>query len=201
MPQSPFSAIVRQRILDSISVKNDLLKDATYVETVARAAAVIAQAIQKGNKVLFFGNGGSAADAQHLAAELTGRYLRERPALPALALTANSSALTAIGNDYSYDLVFARQLQALGNKGDIAFGITTSGNSQNVIKAMEMAAAKELVTVGLTGATGGRLRTAVAHCLCVPSTDTPRIQECHILTGHILCEIIESECGGESDLA
>ena len=201
MPQSPFSAIVRQRILDSISVKNDLLKDANYVEAVARAAAAIAHAIQKGNKVLFFGNGGSAADAQHLAAELTGRYLKERAALPALTLTTNSSALTAIGNDYSYDLVFARQLQALGNKGDIAFGITTSGNSPNVIQAMEMAAAKELVTVGLTGATGGRLRTAVAHCLCVPSTDTPRIQECHILTGHILCEIIESECCGEGNPA
>jgi len=143
----------------------------------------------------------SAADAQHLAAELTGRYLKERPALPALTLTANTSALTAIANDYSYDLVFSRQLQALGNKGDVAFGISTSGNSQNVIKAMEMAAAQGLVTVGLTGATGGRLRTAVTHCLCVPSTDTPRIQECHILTGHILCEIIESQCCGESDPA
>jgi D-sedoheptulose 7-phosphate isomerase len=201
MPPPPFSAIVRQRILDSISVKNNLLSDSTYVEAVARAATAIVQAIQKGNKVLFFGNGGSAADAQHLAAELTGRYLKERPALPALTLTANTSALTAIANDYSYDLVFSRQLQALGNKGDVAFGITTSGNSQNVIKAMEMAAVQGLVTVGLTGATGGRLRTAVTHCLCVPSTDTPRIQECHILTGHILCEIIESQCCGESDPA
>lgn len=201
MPPSPFSAIVRQRILDSISVKNNLLSDSTYVEVIARAATAIVQAIQKGNKVLFFGNGGSAADAQHLAAELTGRYLKERPALPALTLTANTSALTAIGNDYSYDLVFSRQLQALGNKGDVAFGISTSGNSQNVIKAMEMAEVQGLVTVGLTGATGGRLRTAVTHCLCVPSTDTPRIQECHILTGHILCEIIESQCCGESDPA
>ncbi|MGH9641616.1 MAG: SIS domain-containing protein, partial [Terriglobales bacterium] len=142
--------------------------------------------------------GGSAADAQHLAAEFVGRYLKERSALPALALTANTSALTAIANDYAYDLVFARQVQAVGNRGDVAFGISTSGNSPNVVKAMEVAAATGLVTVGLTGASGGRLRCVVEHCLCVPSNDTPRIQECHILTGHILCEIIESQCCSES---
>jgi len=194
MLPSLFSALARQRILESISLKNDLLKDVVYPEAVSAAAAAMSQAIRQGNKILFFGNGGSAADAQHLAAELVGRYLRERPALPAIALTTNTSVLTAIANDYAYEQVFARQIEALGNRGDVAIGITTSGNSSNVLRAMETASTKGLVTIGLTGATGGKLRALVAHCLCVPSTDTPRIQECHILTGHILCEIVESQC-------
>ncbi|HTR25340.1 MAG TPA: D-sedoheptulose 7-phosphate isomerase [Terriglobales bacterium] len=194
MLPSLFSALARQRILESISLKNDLLKDVVYPEAVSAAAAAMSQAIRQGNKILFFGNGGSAADAQHLAAELVGRYLRERPALPAIALTTNTSVLTAIANDYAYEQVFARQIEALGNRGDVAIGITTSGNSSNVLRAMETASTKGLVTIGLTGATGGKLRALVTHCLCVPSTDTPRIQECHILTGHILCEIVESQC-------
>ena len=194
MLPSPFSAVIRQRIFESISVKSELLKDVAYLEAVSAAASAISQAIQRGNKVLFFGNGGSAADAQHLAAELVGRFLQEGRALPAIALTTNTSVLTAIANDYSYEFVFARQLEALGTRGDVAMGITTSGNSPNILKAMESASAKGLVTIGLTGASGGKLRPLVTHCLCIPSDDTPRIQECHILSGHILCEIIESQC-------
>lgn len=184
--------LVLRRIQDSIAVKQLLQNDQVYVETVSLVGKEIASALGRGNKVLFFGNGGSAADAQHLAAELTGRYLKERPSLAGMALTTNTSSLTAIGNDYSYDLVFARQLEGLGAKGDVAVGITTSGNSENVIRAMAVAKAKGLITVGLTGGTGGKLCTVVDYCLCVPSTDTPRIQESHILTGHIICEIVES---------
>jgi D-sedoheptulose 7-phosphate isomerase len=147
--------------------------------------------LRAGNKILFFGNGGSAADAQHLAAELSGRFLRERPSLAGFALTTNTSVLTAIGNDYSFDEIFARQVHGIGNRDDIAFAITTSGNSSNVFRAVEIAREKRLVTVGLTGGTGGKLRAAVDHCICIPSDKTPRIQEAHILTGHILCELIE----------
>ncbi|HUB01922.1 MAG TPA: D-sedoheptulose 7-phosphate isomerase, partial [Terriglobales bacterium] len=151
-----------------------------------------------GNKILFFGNGGSAADAQHLAAELSGRFLKERRSLPGLALTTNTSVLTAIGNDYSFDEVFARQVRGIGSGGDIAFAITTSGNSPNVLRAVEAAREKGLVTIGLTGGTGEKLRKAVEMCICIPSDETPRIQEGHILTGHILCELIEEALFGAS---
>ena len=139
MPPSLFSEseLVRQRILESVALKQALLADASYAETVARTAGAMADALRSGHKILFFGNGGSAADARHLAAEFVGRYLKERAALPALALTVNTSTLTAIGNDYGYDLVFARQFEALGNEGDVAFGISTSGNSPNIINAMQ----------------------------------------------------------------
>jgi D-sedoheptulose 7-phosphate isomerase len=149
------------------------------------------KALRGGCKVLFFGNGGSAADAQHLAAEFTGRYLKERRALPALALHANSSAVTAIGNDYGFDLVFARQIEALGKDGDVAVGISTSGNSSNVLRALEVAKSKSIYTVALTGASGGRMKDVADCTICIPSQETPRIQECHILTGHIICEIAE----------
>ncbi|HVM92268.1 MAG TPA: D-sedoheptulose 7-phosphate isomerase [Terriglobales bacterium] len=194
MPQSLFDAVIRQSIAESIAVKSALLADADYLEALCAAAAAMSQAIRQGSKILFFGNGGSAADAQHLAAELVGRYRQEGPALAAIALTTNTSVLSAIANDYAYEIIFARQVEALGNRGDVAVGLTTSGNSANVLKAIETASAKGLITIGLTGATGGKLRALVTHCLCVPCSDTPRIQECHILTGHILCEIVESQC-------
>jgi D-sedoheptulose 7-phosphate isomerase len=193
--------LVERRIRDSIAVKQRALEDQDYLATVRAAARIISTALRQGHKVLFFGNGGSAADAQHLAAELTGRYLKERPSLAGLALTANTSSLTAIGNDYSYDWIFARQVQGLGAKGDVAVGITTSGHSANVLKAMEVARAMGLVTVGLAGKTGGELRDLVDYCVCVPSLDTPRIQEAHILTGHIICEIVETELFHERDLS
>jgi D-sedoheptulose 7-phosphate isomerase len=155
------------------------------------AADALISAYRAGHKALFFGNGGSAADAQHLAAEFLGRYLREREPLPALALHANSSAVTAIANDYGYELVFARQLQALAVRGDVAVGISTSGNSPSVIEAMACARRLGLVTIALTGASGGRLRGLVDILIAVPSEETPRIQECHILAGHALCDAVE----------
>ena len=190
--QQPF---VKTRITEHISVVSSLLNDEAYLAAVSAAGEAMADALRSGHKVLFFGNGGSAADAQHLAAELTGRFLRERQSLPGLALSTNSSSLTAIGNDYSYDEVFARPLSGLGSAGDIAFGISTSGNSRNVLRAMEVARSKQLITIGLSGRAGA-LPAAVDHAICIPSDCTPRIQEAHILTGHILCEIVERELFG-----
>jgi D-sedoheptulose 7-phosphate isomerase len=183
--------LVRDRIQRSIELKQALLSDSTFDDLVARAAMQIVRALRAGGKVIFCGNGGSAADAQHLAAEFTGRYLKERRALPALALHANTSALTAIGNDYGFDLVFARQMEALGKEGDVAVGISTSGNSPNVLRALEVAKSKSIYTVALTGASGGKMKKVADCTICVPSDETPRIQECHILTGHIICEIAE----------
>ncbi len=183
--------LVLDRIQRSIEVKQALLMDADFRELVAQAAMQIVTSLRAGGKVLFFGNGGSAADAQHLAAEFTGRYLKERRALPALALHGNSSAVTAIGNDYGFDQVFARQMEALGKEGDVAVGISTSGNSRNVVRALEVAKSKGIFTVALTGASGGAMKNVADCTLRIPSEETPRIQECHILTGHILCEIAE----------
>jgi len=182
--------LVRDRVQESIRVKQVLLSNAVFHELVAKAAMQIVKALHAGGKVLFCGNGGSAADAQHLAAEFTGRYLKERRALPALALHTNTSSVTAIGNDYGFDLVFARQLEALGKEGDVLVGISTSGNSRNVIRAMEVAKAKSIYTIALTGA-GGKMKELADCSICIPSDETPRIQECHILTGHIICEIAE----------
>ncbi|MFZ1974672.1 MAG: D-sedoheptulose 7-phosphate isomerase [Candidatus Acidiferrales bacterium] len=183
--------LVLDRIQRSIEVKQALLSDATFCELVAQAAMQIVKSLRAGGKVLFFGNGGSAADAQHLAAEFTGRYLKERRALPALALHGNSSAVTAIGNDYGFEFVFARQMEALGQAGDVAVGISTSGNSPNVLRALEVARSKGIYTVTLTGASGGAMKKEADCALCIPSEETPRIQECHILAGHIICEIAE----------
>jgi D-sedoheptulose 7-phosphate isomerase len=182
--------LVLDRIQRSIEVKQALLLDVTFRELVARAAMQIVKSLRGGGKVLFCGNGGSAADAQHLAAEFTGRYLKERRPLPALALDANTSSLTAIGNDYGFDLVFARQLEALGKEGDVLVGISTSGNSRNVLRAMEVAKSKSIYTVALMGS-GGKMKDLADCAICIPSNETPRIQECHILTGHIICEIAE----------
>jgi len=157
----------------------------------SRAADALIAAYTSGHKAIFFGNGGSAADAQHLAAEFVGRYLRERSPLPALALNANSSAVTAISNDYGYSEVFARQLEALAVRGDVAVGISTSGNSPNVVQALRVARRLGLVTIGLTGAAGGAMRGEADVHIAAPSDETPRIQECHILIGHALCDAVE----------
>ncbi len=188
--------LVFRRIAESISVKQRMLEDTALLATAEQVGLLMAEALRAGHKVFFMGNGGSAADAQHLTAELTGRYLRERAPLAAIALNVNASSLTAIGNDYSFEVVFARQLQALGSPGDIGVGLSTSGNSTNVLRAMEVAHEKRMTTVALTGASGGRLKTAVDYCFCVPSDETPRIQEAHITLGHIFCEIIEDELFG-----
>jgi D-sedoheptulose 7-phosphate isomerase len=183
--------MVRDRIQRSLDVKQALLMDDNFQGLAVQAALQIVKALRAGCKVLFFGNGGSAADAQHLAAEFTGRYLKERRALPALALHANTSAVTAIVNDYGFDLVFARQMEALGQEGDVAVGISTSGNSLNVLRALEVAKSKSIFAVALTGASGGKMKELADCSICIPSEETPRIQECHILTGHIICEIVE----------
>lgn len=160
--------------------------------SLTRAADVLVQAYLSGHKAIFFGNGGSAADAQHLAAEFLGRYLRERAPLPALALNTNTSAITAIGNDYGYEQTFARQLRALSSTGDVAVGISTSGNSRNVVEALVCAHELGLFTIAMTGASGGQMRGLVDVLINVPSEETPRIQECHILAGHALCDAVES---------
>ena len=188
-----FQNQVRIAITASILAKQRLLADGQIVSTLARVSQILVDALRNGNKLLLFGNGGSAADAQHIAAEFVGRFAFNRPALPALALSVNTSCVTAIGNDYGFDLVFARQVEALARRGDVAVGISTSGNSPNVIRGLEAAGAIGVHTVGLAGATGGKLKETADFCLCAPSEETPRIQECHILMGHILSEIAERE--------
>jgi len=192
-PGLTMDKLVAGCLQESIALKQRLLCDENYELQVTSLGHAMAQALASGHKVIFFGNGGSAADAQHLAAELTGRYMMERPGLAGLTLTSNTSSLTAIGNDYAYEMVFARQLDALGCPGDVALGISTSGISANVVRAMELARSKSIITAALTGKTGGALLSRVDYCVRIPSECTPRIQEAHILTGHILCEIIEHE--------
>jgi D-sedoheptulose 7-phosphate isomerase len=184
-------ALISERLQSAIDVKQALMRDENYRNRVTQVALRISESLHAGGKVIFFGNGGSAADSQHLAAEFTGRYLKERPALPALALNTNTSSLTAIGNDYGFDLVFARQIEALGKKGDVAIGISTSGNSPNVIRALEVAKSKSIYTVSLTGKNGGKMKNLADCSICMPTDETPRIQEGHIFTGHLICEIVE----------
>jgi D-sedoheptulose 7-phosphate isomerase len=188
-----FEHRVTELIEASIATKQSLLRSPEVVLTVAKVSEILVNALKQGNKALLFGNGGSAADAQHIAAELVGRFAFDRPALPALALSVNSSCVTAIGNDYGFDRVFSRQLEALARPGDIAIAISTSGNSTNVLHAISTARKIGLKTIGLTGRSGGNLRNAVDYCICVPSNETPRIQECHILVGHIISELVERE--------
>ena len=182
---------VRAIVESSIHTKRTLLEDTNTLATIAQMTDVLIQAFAQGNKLILFGNGGSAADAQHIAAEFVGRFAFNRPALPAMALSVNSSAVTAIGNDYGFDRTFARQLEAFGRAGDVAIGISTSGNSPNVLEGIATARAMEIRTMALTGQSGGKLRTAAELCICAPSDSPPRIQECHILVGHIVSELVE----------
>lgn len=186
-----FTQRVTRSIQASIAVKQLLLGNPELVSTIATVSELLVGAFGRGNKVLLFGNGGSAADAQHIAAEFVGRFAFDRPALPALALSVNTSCLMAIGNDYGFDLTFSRQIEALARAGDVAVGISTSGNSSNVLNGLSVARKMGLCTVALTGCTGGKLKSAAEHCICVPSNETPRIQECHILIGHIISELVE----------
>jgi D-sedoheptulose 7-phosphate isomerase len=185
--------LVATSIQESLKVKQALLDDRDVLSLIATVAEEFVSALSQGHKIVLFGNGGSAADAQHIAAEFVGRFQMERTPLPALALTTNTSALTGIGNDYGYENVFARQVEALGGEGDIAVGISTSGESPNVLKALATAKAKGLVTIALTGREGERLKEVARYCICVPADSTPRIQEAHILIGHILSQITERE--------
>ncbi len=183
--------MIEARIRASIAVKEALLRDTMLLETVEKVAEAMIATFGQGGKVLFCGNGGSAADAQHLAAELSGRFYTDRPPLYAEALHVNASYLTAVANDYSYEQVYARMVEAAGRPGDVLVAISTSGNSPNVVRACEQARLQGMTLVGMTGAGGGRLRETCDWLLAVPSTDTPRIQEAHILLGHILCEEVE----------
>lgn len=186
-----FESRVKNSIQASIALKQRLLNNGELVASLAVISEIMVNAFDDGRKALLFGNGGSAADAQHIAAEFVGRFAFDRPALPALALSVNTSCVTAIGNDYGFDQVFSRQVEALGHPGDIAIGISTSGNSLNVVKALLTARHKRLHTVALTGCKGGEVKGVADYCICVPSNDTPRIQECHILIGHVISELVE----------
>jgi len=183
--------LIVKRIKDSIEVKEKILLNKKLLESIEKSAFLLIDAIKKGNKVIFCGNGGSAADAQHLSAELLGKFYIDRKALPSISLTVNSSVLTAVGNDFSYEKVFIRQLEGIGNKGDILVGISTSGNSRNIIEAFKYAQTNEIITIALTGESGGKLKDYADILINVPSNDTPRIQESHITIGHIICEIVE----------
>jgi D-sedoheptulose 7-phosphate isomerase len=183
----------RQFIIEAFTSSADVKQQfvQTHAQKILDVGQLMIRAFHEGRKVLLFGNGGSATDASHLAAEFVGRYRRDRTPLPAMALTTDTAALTCIANDYDYEEIFSRQIEAHGRKGDVAIAISTSGNSPNVLQGAQTAQARGLITIGWTGATGGKLVDLVDYCFCVPSTETARIQECHLTMGHVLCELIE----------
>ena len=183
--------IIRSEINDSISVKQKILEDVELLQMINKVASECVEAYSRGNQVLLAGNGGSAADAQHIAAEFVSRYAFDRPGLPAIAFTTDTSILTAIGNDYGYEQIFRRQLQSNGRQGDIFIGISTSGNSPNVLAALQCARELGITAVGLTGQGETKMREHCDYCIRVPSESTPRIQESHILIGHIICGFVE----------
>lgn len=182
---------IKNIIASSISVKQSLLEDEALIARIENVTHIITQAFQNGNKVLFCGNGGSAADAQHLSAEFSGRFYTDRNPLPSEALHCNTSYITAVANDYGYDVVYSRMVKGIGKRGDVLVGLSTSGNSVNIINAMKQANEMGIVTVGFTGAGGGPMKEHVTHLINIPSTDTPRIQESHIMVGHIICQLVE----------
>ena len=188
---------IKERITESILIKQQLLEDQTLLETIDKIANLTTIALKGGKKILFCGNGGSAADAQHLATELSGRYYLDRKALNAEALHVNSSFVTAVANDYGFEKVFARSIQAKGENGDILFALSTSGNSPNILEAIEEARRQFMIVVGMTGLTGGKMGSRCDYLIKIPSIDTPRIQEGHILIGHLLCEIVEASIFGK----
>jgi D-sedoheptulose 7-phosphate isomerase len=182
---------IKNIIQSSIDVKQQVLKNDQLLNTIEKIVGLIVTALQQGNRIYFCGNGGSAADAQHLAAEFSGRFYTDRKALPAEALHCNTSYLTAVANDYSFDVVYARLIDGIGEKGDVLVGLSTSGNSRNIVKAFEVAKGKGIATVGFTGETGGEMKNMSDYLINIPSSDTPRIQETHILLGHIICQMVE----------
>ena len=182
---------IKSIIQASIEVKQQVLQNEPLLSTIEQIVKTITASLQNGGRIYFCGNGGSAADAQHLAAEFSGRFYIDRKALPAEALHCNTSYLTAVANDYSYEVVYARLIDGIANKGDVLVGLSTSGNSANIVKAFEVAKQKGITTVGFTGLSGGAMKSLSDHLINVPSTDTPRIQESHILIGHIICQLVE----------
>lgn len=197
-PSGDFQTRVGKSIKTSIDAQQSLLSDSKTIAEIASVCNAIVTAFKQGNKLLLFGNGGSAADAQHIAAEFVGRFAFNRAALPAIALGVNGSCLTAIGNDYGFEQAFSRQVEALGRAGDVAVGISTSGKSPNILQGLATAKRMGLRTVALAGQTGGKLSGSenVDSCICAPTVETARIQECHILIGHVICEIVEQELFG-----
>ncbi len=191
-----YTSHIKSRIQELINVENLILNDSVLIERIQKAAEIIATAYQTGNKTLFCGNGGSAADAQHLAAELSGKFYLDRPPIHAEACHVNSSFMTAVSNDYGFEHVYTRYIQAVGKPGDVLVAISTSGNSSNIINATLEAKKLGMICIGMCGKSGGELANAVDVLLNMPSTDTPRIQECHILVGHIICELIEKKLFG-----
>lgn len=189
---------IKSIIQSSIETKQQVLQNEQLLNTLQNAVDAIATAFESGKRVYFCGNGGSAADAQHLAAEFSGRFYTDRKALPAEALHCNTSYLTAVGNDYSFDVIYSRIIDGVGQNGDVLVGISTSGNSANIVKAIESANAKGMTTIGMTGITGGVMKSSCHHLLNVPSSDTPRIQESHILLGHIICQLVEERLFSKS---
>ncbi len=198
---SQFDAHIRSSVESALATMELLRADATFVSTLSSIAETLIRTFREGNKVLLFGNGGSANDAQHIATELVGRFAFDRPALPALSLAESLSSVTAIANDHGFEEVFSRQIEALARPGDIGIAISTSGNSPNVLHGVAAANKIGLLTVGLTGRSGGKLRSIVKQCIRVPSDDTPRIQECHTLIGHILSQLVEQELFGRKNSA
>jgi D-sedoheptulose 7-phosphate isomerase len=184
---------IKQILKASIDTKEQIINNENLLHTIEQCVTLITAAFQNGNKLLFCGNGGSAADAQHLAAEFSGRFYKDRDALPAEALHCNTSYLTAVANDYSYDVIYSRLIKGIGIKGDIVIGLSTSGNSKNIIAAFEEAKSKGMTTIGFTGSTGGKMVDCSDYLINVPSNDTPRIQESHITVGHIICELVEEK--------
>ena len=184
---------IAEIIRASIDTKQKILEDELLLQTINNCVHKIVMAFKNGNKVLFCGNGGSAADAQHLAAEFSGRFYTDRKALPAEALHCNTSYLTAVGNDYSFDVIYSRLIDGIGQHGDVLIGLSTSGNSKNIIKAFETSKEKGMITIGFTGMTGGQLKSVSDYLINIPSTDTPRIQESHIMAGHIICQLVEEK--------
>jgi D-sedoheptulose 7-phosphate isomerase len=189
--ERPDLSYVVQEFQASVAVKQHILDDALFMQQLVGMGHLLIGCYEAGHKLMVAGNGGSAADAQHIAAEFVSRFNFDRPGLPALALTTDTSILTAVGNDYGYEQLFRRQVEANGVGGDVFLGISTSGNSPNILQALQAARLKGITTFGLTGKTGGKMRDLCDHCLCVPSEDTPRIQEAHILIGHTLCAMVE----------
>jgi D-sedoheptulose 7-phosphate isomerase len=188
---------IPKSIEESVAAKQAILNDQAFLGRIEAAAEIITESLRHGGKIHFCGNGGSAADAQHLAAELSGRFYFDRPPLNAEALHCNTSYLTAVGNDYGYDLIFSRLLRGTAKAGDVIVGISTSGNSKNILKAFEVAKELGVKIIAMTGATGGAMKDFADILLNVPSTDTPRIQESHIMIGHIVCELVETEMFGK----
>jgi D-sedoheptulose 7-phosphate isomerase len=188
---------IKSHIQSSVQVKSTILNDEELLNIIANAANVITQSFRNGKKTLLAGNGGSAADAQHLSGEFVSRFNFDRPAIPSIALSTDTSILTGIGNDYGYERLFSRQIEAHGNEGDIFIAISTSGNSPNIIKAIEACKQKGVTSIGFTGASGGKMDGLCDICIKVPSAITPRIQESHILIGHIICHIVEEQLFGD----